>query len=68
MTFLRSILGEILGLFIDDGSLALAILVWVAAVAALRLAGTDPALLGGLLFAGLAALLIENVLRRSRSG
>jgi hypothetical protein len=67
VTQLSAILRELLGLFVDDGSLAIAILGWVAIVAALmRLAGVSGALSGGLLFVGLAAILIENVWRAAR--
>jgi hypothetical protein len=67
MTTLTSVVRELLGLFIDDGSLALAILAWVAIVAGLQSAALLPALAGGaLVFAGLAAILIENVVRRAR--
>ena len=67
MTKLSVVLKELFGLFVDDGSLALAILAWVAIVAALmRLAGVSGAVGGGLLFLGLAAILIENVWRAAR--
>ncbi len=64
---LRAILGELFGLFVDDGSLAVNLLVWTA------LAGGALALLsdGGLwrapaLAAGYLAILVENVLRAAR--
>ena len=61
------VLKELLGLFVDDGSLAIAILAWVAIVAALMgAAGVSGALGGGLLVAGLGAILIENVWRAAR--
>jgi hypothetical protein len=66
MHWLKSIAREIYGLFVDDGSFALAILVWVAIfIIALR---TAPAARwsGPAFFAGLAVILIENVLRFSR--
>ena len=67
MTKLSIVLKELFGLFVDDGSLAVAILAWVAFVAALlRLAGISGALGGGLLSLGLAAILIENVWRAAR--
>ena len=67
MKFLGSVLTELFGMFVDDGSLAIAILVWVAIIGLVqRLAFLPPALAGGLLFLGLAGLLIENVLRRAR--
>ncbi len=68
MAFLLSVLKELYGLFVDDGSLAIAVLGWVAICALIAAAGLAAALLGPLLFAGLAALMIENVLRRARKG
>lgn len=62
-------LRELVALFVDDGSLALAILAWVAVVGlvlpALGIAETLRALL---LFAGCALVLIENTVRSSRRG
>lgn len=67
MTQLSVVMKELLGLFVDDGSLAIAVLAWVAIVAALiRVAGVSGALGGGLLFVGLAAILIENIWRAAR--
>lgn len=67
MRFLRSVLAELFGMFVDDGSLALAILAWVAVIAVVQsLAVVTSEKLGALLFLGLGALLVENVLRRSR--
>ena len=69
MAFLVSVLKELFGLFVDDGSLALAVLGWAAVCAVVAATGLAPAaLLGPLLFLGLAALMIENVLRRARKG
>jgi len=67
MTLISAIAKELFGLFVDDGSLALAILAWVGLVAMLVSATNLSAYLAGsLLFAGLLAILTENVLRRSR--
>lgn len=67
MSMLAAIAKELLGLFVDDGSLALAILAWVALFAGLMSVSALPAAAAGiLLFAGLAGILIENVLRRAR--
>ena len=67
MTLITTIIKEVLGLIVDDGSLALAVLAWVGIVAALTsMASLGATLAGGLLFAGLIAVLVENVLRRSR--
>ena len=67
MRLVSTIAKELLGLFVDDGSLALAVLVWVAVVAGLvEIAGLGSAVAGGTLFAGLVCILVENVLRRAR--
>jgi hypothetical protein len=66
MRLLLSIAREIAGLFVDDGSLAAALLVWmVGGTIALRFlhAGHWG---GPALAVGLAAVLLENVLRSSR--
>jgi hypothetical protein len=63
MGWLKSIGRELLGLFVDDGSYAGAILLWVGlAVAGLPRLGLG-AWDGPVLFAGLAAILVESVLR-----
>jgi hypothetical protein len=63
MRWLQSVGREVLGLFVDDGSYAGAILVWVGlAVAVLPRLGLG-AWDGSVLFAGLAAILVESVLR-----
>ena len=68
MTFLRSVLAELFGMFVDDGSLAIAILAWVAVIVLLQWSALiAPGLLGAVLFLGLAVLVLENVLRRARS-
>jgi hypothetical protein len=61
MRLLCAAVKEIWGLFVGDGSHAVAMLVWVALIALLaRLLGS-PAWLGPLLFLGLTVILIENV-------
>ncbi len=67
MNALKTAWEEFIGLFIDDGSLAVGIIVWVAVVGFLfpRLSGSQQ--WGApLLFVGLAVILVENVLRRAR--
>jgi hypothetical protein len=60
---LKSIAREILGLFVEDGSFAIAILVWLAiACIGLRFI-PHVSLRGPLLFAGLAIILARSVLR-----
>jgi hypothetical protein len=67
MRTLISILREIAGLFVDDGSLALAILavVGVAAFLAIILKASTLAV-GIVLLGGCAAVLIENIMRTVR--
>jgi len=65
---LKTIATELIGLFIDDGSLVLAVLVWVLAVAmALRAGFLDPFMGAALLGIGLGVLLTENVIRSART-
>lgn len=67
MNWLRTILREIFGLFVDDGSFALLILAWVALVTLLfpRM-GWLPAWRGYVLFGGLALILAGSALRFAR--
>jgi len=59
-------LRRLAGLFVDDGSLALLALAWLAACGlALRYLALDPAWAGPLLFAGLALALTTSALRAS---
>ena len=66
MSWVKSVAHEVWGLFVEDGSFAAAILAWVvlAGVGLPRVAAaswTGPAL-----FAGLALVLIESVVRFAR--
>ncbi len=67
MTWLRKIVAELFGLFVDDGSFAIAILIWLGvlwlALPHLPIENTWRAVI---LFAGLAIILSESVLRRAR--
>jgi len=67
MKWLKNILREIFGLFVDDGSFALAILIWLAVVrwAPPRL-HIPSGMTGVILFAGLALILAESATRYSR--
>jgi hypothetical protein len=58
----------LIGLFFDDGSLALAILALLASLALLSRAGliASPLVLMVLLVAGTVMLLLENVIRTAR--
>ena len=67
MHWLKKILAELLGLFVDDISFALAIIVWLGVIwwglPRLKL----PAVWNGvILFAGLATILAESALRKAR--
>lgn len=67
MKLLQTIWAELFGLFVDDGSYAVAILVWVVIVSVVL--PRAPALAGWrspLIFVGLAAILLENVFRSVR--
>ncbi len=67
MTLIRTILTELWGLFIDDGSLVIAVILWVLADAiALRHRLIDPATAAILLSIGILVLLAETVLRSAR--
>jgi hypothetical protein len=66
MSALRQIVGELLGLFVEDGSLALVLIALVAAAAILAKLAVTGALVGLLLLAGSLAALTENVLRARR--
>ena len=67
MNWLKSIFREIFGLFVDDGSFAVAILLWLAVVrwATPRL-NMPTGITGVILFAGLALILAESATRYSR--
>jgi hypothetical protein len=66
MSWLKTIILEIYGLFVDDGTYAVAIVAWLA-IAALVLPRLDiPASADALiLFAGLLLILFESTLRRA---
>ena len=64
-----AILRELFGLFVDDGSLAIHLLVWTGvAGGALALLTDGGAWQAPLMVAGYLAILIENVLRAARNG
>jgi hypothetical protein len=65
--WLKNILREIFGLFVDDGSFALAILIWLALVRwATSHLNIPSRATGIILFAGLALILTESAARYSR--
>jgi hypothetical protein len=66
MNVLRSIVNELAGLFVDDGSLAVLVLVWLAVCwLLLPKLGLPLSLLPVLLFIGLVAILSESAIRRA---
>lgn len=67
MSWLRNLLAELWGLFVDDGRYALAIVVWLLlAWLALPLLGFGGGWNALVLAAGLLAILVESALRRAR--
>ena len=67
MKWLKTSLREIFGLFVDDGSFALAIIIWLGlAWLILPRLTSNPVWNGAILFAGLALVLLESVRRRAR--
>ncbi len=66
MPWIKNIFREVFGLFVDDGSFALAVLVWIGLVWFLwqRLHWAIPG--GIVLFVGLGCVLVESVLRFSK--
>jgi hypothetical protein len=67
MGWIKSALAKLVSLFVEDGSLALAIVVWLAVLGLVlsrfeAFKGWE----GAVLFAGLASILIENTWRRAR--
>lgn len=67
MSALRTAWDELVGLFVDDGALALLLVLLCAAVGAfVALATPSPLVAGGLLAGGCVAALLASVLRASR--
>ena len=68
MTVLKLIWDETFGLFVDDEALALQVVALIAVLtAAVKLAGLAPLAAGGLLVAGLLAILGASIWRKTRS-
>lgn len=66
MRRVRTVLGEVFGLLVDDGRLAAATVAWLLlAWLALPHLGVGGTWAGLILFAGLAAILLESVIRRA---
>jgi len=69
MRALATILRELVGLFVDDGSLAAGAVVWAAVCGwGLPLLGVGARVEAGVLVLGLGALLLENTLRAAGRG
>lgn len=66
MTWIRRIAREFWGLFVDDGSFAVAILVWIGVCVFLFKSVLPAEWSGPVLFVGVAAVLVENVRRSAR--
>jgi hypothetical protein len=66
MSALAAIARELVGLFVEDGSLALAVVALVALAIAAAALGAPRAAIGVLLLAGSLAVLVENILRARR--
>ena len=66
MSWLRSVLKELWGLFVEDGSFALAIAVWIASTVLLLPKLLPQRWKGPIEFAGFAVVLMENVLRSAK--
>lgn len=67
MHWLRAILREIFGLFVDDGSFALSILAWLCVVWLLLYRPfVSPRWTGLILFLGLALILLGSTTRYAR--
>ncbi|TPI13659.1 hypothetical protein FJW06_13105 [Mesorhizobium sp. B4-1-3] len=67
MSVIRLVFKELIGMFVDDGSLALLALVLIAVVtAAVKLLALPPLVGGVLLLAGCLAILLESTRRAAR--
>lgn len=67
MKWLKTILHEILGLFVDDASFALAILLWLILVKTLTPhLGISTRWTGVILFTGLTLILAESTIRYAK--
>jgi hypothetical protein len=66
MRWLKAILAEIFGLFVDDIGFALAIIIWLGIIRlGLPRLNLPAAWHGVILFAGLATILAQSALRRA---
>ncbi|BCM22548.1 hypothetical protein [Mesorhizobium sp. J8] len=68
MSVIRLVFKELIGMFVDDGSLALLALILIALItAAVKLLALPPLVGGVLLLAGCLAILLESTRRAARS-
>lgn len=66
MSWIRTVFNEVFGLFVDDGSFAVVILVWLLVTwLVLPRLGVPAARSGVALFVGLAGILLESATRRA---
>jgi hypothetical protein len=66
MQWLKAVFTEIFGLFVDNGSFAIAILAWLVVARTVVVFVNIPACVKGpVLFAGLAVILLESAVRRA---
>ncbi|TIT76457.1 MAG: hypothetical protein E5W57_18910 [Mesorhizobium sp.] len=69
MRIIRLVLKELIGMFVDDGSLALLSLLLIALVAgAVKLLALPPLAGGVLILVGCLAILLESTRRAARRG
>ena len=67
MKTLKALINEVFGLFVDDGSFAIAILVLVAVAALVSTRFENAsAVVGAILFIGCLVVLVENIVRTAR--
>jgi hypothetical protein len=67
MNWLRRALAELWGLFVEDGSFASALIVWILAAIFLFPHYLPRRWAGAIFFAGVAAILVENAARTGRN-
>lgn len=66
MGWIKTVVWEVWGLFVDDIPFAVAILVWLAIIAFAFTRTSLPSNLGGpILFLGIAVILFESALRKA---
>ena len=67
MNTFKALIDEILGMFVDDGSLAFAILIIVIVAGGISLRFEDhPYVIGAILYIGCLSALVENVVRTAQ--